>query len=373
MTTGPIAAPRSPDLFEYYQPLTRILSCPRSGGALRMVAVADLPESLFRGQSFDVLDPMSALLVSDEAQIAYPVFGIIISFLAEHEISINSSDYKLADDNGEAIKRSVTEYYDTHGWQKNPEGVYHDTAGNAAEQGPYRTYERQTNLDLLENWSGGEFILDAASGAIAMTEYLAYSCFFRHRVCVDMSYMALKQACQKLGTKGFYVLSDICRLPFSDDVFEGVVSGYTIQHIPFDQQERAVGQLYRVLRPGKTACIVTAYSGHPVRDLGLKLWHAFRNPQSSAEGGNEARPQLYMATQPLRWWRKTARELGALVSIRSFRLLGKREFELYCRNSYRMMRAMRSLETLFPQLLAPLSAIVCVNLAKPLSTESSVK
>lgn len=366
MSTVSVVTARTSDLFEYYRPLMRILRCPHTGGKLRLVVVEDLLPTLMPEQRTRIPADMCAAFISDEAKTAYPVLGMICSFLAEHEIGLMEVQESYSHGGSEAIKSSVKHYYDRFGWQSNEAGVYHDTAANAAtEGGAYRVYEIETHLGLLERLLGGEFMLDAASGAIPMAEYRAYSWFFNHRVCVDLSYKALQEASRKLETAGFYVLSDICRLPFCDDAFDGIVSGYTIQHIPSDQQENAVGQLYRVLRPGKFACIVTAYSGHAVRDAWLKLWHVFRPPRTPDTSNESAEPRLYMATQSLGWWREVGKRLGADLRIKSFRLLGKREFDLLCRNSHGLMRLMRSVEMAFGEWLAPFAALVRIDIRKP--------
>ncbi len=366
MNSVSLATARTSDLFEYYRPLMRILRCPHTGRKLRLVVVEDLLPTLTPEQRTRIPVDMCAAFISDEAKIAYPVLGMICSFLAEHEIGLTEVCGSYSPDGSEAIKRSVAQYYDSFGWQSNEAGVYHDTAAHAAiEGGAYRVYEIETHLGLLECLLGGEFMLDAASGAIAVAEYRAYSWFFNHRVCVDLSYTALQQASRKLGAAGFYVLSDICRLPFCNDAFDGIVSGYTIQHIPFDQQESAVGQLYRVLCPGKFACIVTAYSGHAVRDAWLRLWHVFRPPRTPDTTNKSAEPRLYMATQSLHWWREVGKQLGANLRIKSFRLLSKREFELLCRNSHRLMRLVRSVEMVLGERLAPFAALVRIDIRKP--------
>jgi ubiquinone/menaquinone biosynthesis C-methylase UbiE len=108
-------------------------------------------------------------------------------------------------------------------------------------------YELSSHLSLLDRFSGGEFVLDAASGPIANPEMVAYSWFYKYRVCVDISLTALQEAATKLEGKGFCCMADICQLPFRDGVFDAVESGYTIQHIAESRQSRAVAELYRVL------------------------------------------------------------------------------------------------------------------------------
>jgi putative transposase len=51
-----------------------------------------------------------------------------------------------------------------------------------------------SHLSILDRLPGGDFVLDAASGAIPHSEQLAFSWFFKSRVCVDMSITALHEA-----------------------------------------------------------------------------------------------------------------------------------------------------------------------------------
>ena len=88
MNSVSLAAARTSDLFEYYRPLMRILRCPHTGRKLRLVVVEDLLPTLTPEQRTRIPVDMCAAFISDEAKIAYPVLGMICSFLAEHEIGL---------------------------------------------------------------------------------------------------------------------------------------------------------------------------------------------------------------------------------------------------------------------------------------------
>jgi ubiquinone/menaquinone biosynthesis C-methylase UbiE len=145
------------------------------------------------------------------------------------------------------VKETLREWYDRFGWQTNEQGYYNDTASfcEATPTG-HGLYALMSHLSILDRFSDGGFVLDAASGAIAHPEYLAFSWFFKSRVCLDISIAALTEPGGKLRQRDFCCLADICRRPFRDETFDAAISGYTIQHIP---AQRAVQELYRVVDP----------------------------------------------------------------------------------------------------------------------------
>jgi SAM-dependent methyltransferase len=79
-------------------------------------------------------------------------------------------------------------------------------------------------------------------------------------VCADISLVALREARNRLGEKGLYVVADISRLPFKAGVFEGLVSLHTLHHLPPADHARAYGELFRVLVTGARGVIVNGWT-----------------------------------------------------------------------------------------------------------------
>ena len=151
--------------YQYFLPLMQILECPRTGGHLTLSAFEDVLALLSPGQVSQIPEGTSAFLVSAEAKVAYPIRGLICSFLSSEEIHIDGKIPSGTVTRDDEIKRSVKRFYDDHGWQPNEAGIYHDTADHSdIDCGAYRLYEIETNLALLKNLMQGEFMLDAASG-----------------------------------------------------------------------------------------------------------------------------------------------------------------------------------------------------------------
>ena len=123
----------------------------------------------------------------------------------------------------------------------------------------------------------GTYLLDAASGPVHFPEYQAYATGFDHRVCVDLSVVALGEARKTVGDTGVYVLGDVTQLPFDDGSVDAAVSLHTLYHVPQDEQASAFHEIHRVLKPGGTAVIVYYWQTTPWRQLS-PLWQTLVLP-----------------------------------------------------------------------------------------------
>jgi len=383
-------ATRGGDLDRFYA-LQRILRCPHTGEPLSLLSLSELQDRLPGGTSASLAEGTRGAFASERKQIAFPIIGGIVHFLDDDVLSLSATAPVAAARNdaeaagsepteADSVKASVRQFYDDFGWQRNEFGIYNDTWINSQSHlTAHGAYELMSHLALVSNVASGEFLLDAASGAIAHPEYLSYSWLHQYRVCVDMSKTALQEAAVKIGDRGFCIQADICQLPFCDDAFEGIVSGYTIQHIPADHQRSAVGELYRTLAPGNHLCIMTniaptrwhgwmLQSVRAVRKL-LKLLGTVRyeplpdTPPSPRPAG--APHELYYHPQAIPWWRRLARELNSHYRLESLRLFKKKEFEYLFGASIESARSVRRWETFFPRMLAPMSVYLLVDLLKP--------
>jgi ubiquinone/menaquinone biosynthesis C-methylase UbiE len=158
------------------------------------------------------------------------------------------------------VKQRVRQFYDRVGWQVEKDGHYQnaryeDLRPVAAE------YIHRCHLRVKRHLKpDGRFLLDAGSGPVQYVEYLTYSEGYQYRVCVDISIVALQEARQRLESHGLYVVADVANLPFKPEPFEGVVSLHTLHHLPLEDQSRAYGELYRVLKPGGSAVVVNGWT-----------------------------------------------------------------------------------------------------------------
>jgi ubiquinone/menaquinone biosynthesis C-methylase UbiE len=194
------------------------------------------------------------------------------------------------------VEEKVQRFYEGQGWETDDSGVSRDAQLWEDLRDCASKYVSACRLRIKEYLPAtGDLLLDAASGTIQYIEYLEYSHGFKKRVCVDISQKALDQAQKKLGNHGEYIRSSILDLPFPDKHFDAVVSLHTIYHIAAEEQEHAVLQLIRVIKPGKHVVIV--YS-NPDRLL-ARLRRMFTGKSRPQSVNTDA---LYFFAYPLSWW-----------------------------------------------------------------------
>jgi SAM-dependent methyltransferase len=157
------------------------------------------------------------------------------------------------------IKRDVRQFYDQVGWQQVSEGLYQNA--HYEDLRPVaRRYIHDCHLRLLRHLRPqGRYLLDAGSGPIQYPEYLEYSRGYQHRVCADISIVALQEARQRIGAHGLFVVADIANLPFKPGAFEGAVSLHTIHHLPEQEHLQAYSELHRTLAQGASAVVVNGW------------------------------------------------------------------------------------------------------------------
>ena len=160
----------------------------------------------------------------------------------------------------ENTKQQVREFYDQLGWSQAGEGLYQNARYEDLRP-VVQEYIHKCHLRLNRYLDpSGDLLLDAGSGPVQWPEYLTYSQGYRHHVCADLSMTALREARQRLGDKGLYVVMDIAHLPFRSEAFDGVVSLHTIHHLPPEDHRKAYLELHRVLKPGRRGAAVNGWS-----------------------------------------------------------------------------------------------------------------
>lgn len=168
-------------------------------------------------------------------------------------------------------KQKVREFYDSIGWKQEADGNfqnarYEDLRPVSAEY--IQKTRLRINTSLKQN---GNYILDAGSGPVQYDDYVTYSKNYQKRVCLDISYLALKEARDRLGDHGLYVVGDLANLPFPGYVFDGIVSLHAIHHLPLDEHPRAYDELFRVLKEDSSAVIVNGWGDPLLSRIGEPL------------------------------------------------------------------------------------------------------
>ena len=206
-------------------------------------------------------------------------------------------------------KDSVRDFYDTVGWQLDETGAFTDAS--LFVDPLVEEYMSRCRARVQEHLpASGRYLLDVASGPVHFAEYQAYSDGYDHRVCVDLSVVALRAARRNVGDTGIYVLGDVTRLPFKDDSLDAVVSLHTLYHVPRDEQAEGFREIHRVLKPGGTAVVVYYWQTTPWRELSLlgraavlPMRAVRRLTRSSARDGGAA-PNLYYFAHTRGWFER---------------------------------------------------------------------
>ena len=165
------------------------------------------------------------------------------------------------------IKQQVKDFYNQVGWQQVSQGTYQNASYEDLRP-VAQEYIHRCHLRIARHLAqSGYLFLDAGSGPIQYPEYLEYSLGYQHRVCLDISAVALEEARQRIGDHGFFVVGDIANLPFKQDAFDGLISLHAIHHLPAGEHQQAYLELQRVLAPGKSGVIVNGWDLPPLTML----------------------------------------------------------------------------------------------------------
>ena len=350
-----------------------ILRCPVTNGRLRTLDEAELAgvnrrveagEMVTRGGA-TVVTPLTAGLTTDDGALVYRVNDDIADLLPGSAHLVTDAARDAGPDEVRDEKRSVQEFYDVVGWQKDDDEVFVDTARFVDTRPLVQDYLRECRLRIARPLpSGGEYLLDVASGPVQFPEYVDYQDGFRNRICVDFSRLALTEAARNVGAKGVLVQGDIVHLPFADDSIDAVLSLHTIYHVPREEQPDAFRELHRVLKPGGVAVVAYGWGETPWRELpaarrvlhfpgrvARRLVRALRRgdgPESLS--GPSGEPTLYYHAYDYRWFAGQDWPFKAEVIVHHFFSSAFLERYVRGRPGRVLLGAIRRLEDRFPRL-----------------------
>jgi len=173
------------------------------------------------------------------------------------------------------VKEQVRQFYDQIGWQTVSDGTYQNARYEDLRP-VAREYIHRCHLRVGRHLApSGKLLLDAGSGPIQYPEYLTYSQGYQRRVCLDISIVALQEARKRIGDHGLFVVADVANLPFKTGSFDGLVSLHTLHHLPGGDQEKAYGELHRVLAPGRSGVVVNGWTDSPLMRRAMPLVRLF--------------------------------------------------------------------------------------------------
>lgn len=264
-----------------------ILKCPVTGSNLRLSTDEELKElnlkiekkELLHSDGKIVTKQIEYALVSQDEKYYYLIIDEVIMLRKDKSIQM---DHKFKNVDLRSEKRDVENFYDNVGWKLFDDEHFVD-AEKFEDLRPvaFEYFTECNNRVKKYIQQKGKFILDAGSGPIQYDGYLVYSEDYDYRICVDLSFESLKEAKKKLGSKGIYILGDITNLPLKDNVLDSAIALNAIYHIPMDEQSKALNEINRALKPGKTAAIVYTWGDKYSLFMNLaliyiKIWMAFQ-------------------------------------------------------------------------------------------------
>ncbi|MCZ2127883.1 MAG: class I SAM-dependent methyltransferase [Anaerolineales bacterium] len=255
-------------------------------------------------------------------------------------------------------KQKVRKFYDEVGWKQEDDGNYQNA--RYEDLRPVSSeYIRKTRLRVLNGLlPNGRFLLDAGSGPVQYEEYKTYSAGYQKRVCLDISIQALREARNRIGQHGWFVVGDLAHLPFKDGAFDGAVSMHAIHHLALTEHPNAYAEIYRTLAPKRTAAIVNGWSDSPLNRGAENLLRWFRKlrglpvKEKKKLGVDSAEGTFVEKINPA-WIR---RELGSkmTVEIKVWRGLSTNTLRSYVRpfGGRVLLRLVFWLENAFPKFFA---------------------
>jgi SAM-dependent methyltransferase len=258
----------------------------------------------------------------------------------------------------ENTKQQVREFYDQIGWSQVGDGLYqnarYEDLRPVAQEYIHKCHLRVgCYLD-----PAGDLFLDAGSGPVQWKEYLTYSENYKYRVCADLSITALKEARERIGDKGLYVVVDIAHLPFKADAFDGLISMHTIHHLPPQDHKTAYAELVRVLKLGRRAVVVNGWSNPPLMRAAERLANLFKRGERKPVGvprpeviTNSVEPTgTFVHKSNAGWLRDQLKDITP-IRIYCWRSVSTRFTRTYVREKAGgklLLRFIYSLENLFP-------------------------
>lgn len=269
-------------------------------------------------------------------------------------------------------KETVREFYNRFGWLKDGSGVYYDTVVNVDSRLVLNFYRYKICMRVKRFLKkDGKFFLDAGCGA---NPYLEGSASYECHVCVDLSRRGLLEARSKLNGKGAFLIGDLTRLPFRDEVFDAVLAAHVLYHIPKDEQASAIREMSRTLKLGAT-CVILYTRGKSwftimFSQLPKLLKLIFRPVLRTRLQNKEATgyiPPLYVYAHDFHWFQKNFPEIEA----RCWMLLDSGFTKSFIPNNMFglvLVKAVLLFEKTFPHTLAKISSFPMFVIRKQTQT-----
>jgi ubiquinone/menaquinone biosynthesis C-methylase UbiE len=182
--------------------------------------------------------------------------------------------------------------------------------------------------------SGGRF-LDFGGGVGTSAPFFRKHFPGAHLTCVDVSLKSLGVGGKRFGGAISFVAFDGAQLPFAEATFDGAFAACVFHHIPPAAHEQLLGEMWRVLKPGRQ---VMVYEHNPLNPLTVRTVKACpfdenacliragalrAKLESSGFRESQVRYRVFFPRQ-LRWLRGMERKLGWLPLGAQYYVCGRK-------------------------------------------------
>lgn len=203
-------------------------------------------------------------------------------------------------------EEKVRDFYDRFGWKQVGGGRGEDVLFREFSPAYYR-YHKSVEKRTLGCFDGlTESVLLAGCGDLPQS-HVDVARRFDAIKCLDISEEALKIAEDTLGESSVYLKASILDIPLPDNSVDAAYCAHVIYHIHADDQEQAVRELIRVVRPGGRVVLLYSNPGSKIAGLvrlknRIPLLRRWRRAPRAEVMHDDARPGLYFHPNKLAWW-----------------------------------------------------------------------
>ena len=200
----------------------------------------------------------------------------------------------------------VRSFYDRYGWRSDGAMSGED---KLFRQFPHahQTYARGPAARVLRLLApiGGRLLL--VGGGDLPQSHVEICAAFERAHCLDISAPAVEQAKAILGDRAVCQVGSIVDSGLESATFDAVFCAHVAYHIDRSDQERAVREMLRLVKPGGRVVIIYANPRSPFAIPGeaMRRLNAGWTRRPSGTELAEA-PPLYYYAHPLSWWRRFA-------------------------------------------------------------------
>ncbi len=288
------------------------LRCPITNNGLDLIEKDEFVNHSIPDK-YDAIGNLVNGLVDKSRQYFYPIFEDIIVLHEQYALFIGEGQDKRI--NLSFDKKRVFNYYNEITYKiKDSFKIYEDSPKWVDFRELSDEYMRTSFKRASKFYSSnGKYILDIASGPIGLTEYMTLCDGYDYRICVDISINALIQAklnIEKAGKKGIFICGDITNIPIQNDSVDTVLCQHTLYHVPKNDQQRAVEEMYRVAKVNSKVVIVYSWFYHSwFMNLTLNFVQAYRVLRHLAGKAYvrlfPSKPRLYFYPHSPKWFKKS--------------------------------------------------------------------